>query len=480
MEQLTWLSLDYRYGVIPEEALWPYVIEELGNLDFSKYTESYPYFRYMCLKNPEAPAASSAESPQLCFFPEAEPSGPASDIRPAGRAGRKGYPFLPMFTAFVVAPLLGVPDGSSHLRRSLVGNPAFWRGCGFKSVEQVPSRQTLDRFNAIMIRCGIWRDARVQQIKDNIKQGVFKPSPVVAVDTVHSESRSLPNHKTCGCADQEHCSCPVTDDVCGVVRKSATVTHLGLKYSLLVDTASELPYTGDPLHGSRNDGKGLPPLLERFEREFPELFPAKIRYITADGPYYSQENRDLLRNKTGDQVKLVSRGNPGSRKDRSFDDVPGVAKIDKRGYPICLAGLAMLYLGRDRNRQQYIFGCPVHHPKARGEGKPPECSCRERCCGEAKRNGRIFRVDRDEVPWINWELPEYSVEFSRVYNRRTSVERLNSRLVDNLGFREQRRRGRKHAQAHIDRYLLLLHLIAAAACRMGQEERIRCVRSFAA
>ena len=74
----------------------------------------------------------SIESPQLCFFSEAEPSGPASDIRPASRAGRKGYPFLPTFTAFVVAPLLGVPDGSSHLRRSLVGNPAFWRGCGFK------------------------------------------------------------------------------------------------------------------------------------------------------------------------------------------------------------------------------------------------------------------------------------------------------------------------------------------------------------
>ena len=61
MEQLTWLSLDYRDGIIPEETLWPYVIEELNKLDVSKYTKSYPYFRYMCLKKPVTPATSSVE-----------------------------------------------------------------------------------------------------------------------------------------------------------------------------------------------------------------------------------------------------------------------------------------------------------------------------------------------------------------------------------------------------------------------------------
>lgn len=480
VEQLCWLPLDYRSEIIAEEVAWPYVIEAIKSLDFSKYAASYPHFRYVCLKNPDKTKESSVETEQLHFFPEEEPVGPHSTIRPPGPAGRNGYPFLPMFTAFVVAPLLGAVDSSQDLRRFLVGNPSFWRGCGFESVDRVPSRATLDRFNTILIRCGIWEDARIQQIHENIKNKVFKPGPVAAMDTVHGESRSLPNHKTCNCADKEHCSCPVTDDICGVVRKSPTTTHIGPKYNLLVDTASELPYTGDPLHGSRNDGKGFPSLVEKVIREFPELIQETLQVIAADGPYYNQENRDFLRENTGYKVKLVSRGNPGNRKDIPLDDVPGVAKVDKYGNPICEAGHPMIYLSRDFRHNQYIFGCPVFHPKAAKEGRKLTCSCRERCCSQDKRFGRVFRLDRDEVPWINWDLPVYSADFKQLYNQRTAIERVNSRLVDNLGFRQQRRRGKKHAQAHIDRYILLMHLIAAVACRIGRKERIRCVRSFAA
>lgn len=79
-------------------------------------------------------------------------------------------------------------------------------------------------------------------------------------------------------------------------------------------------------------------------------------------------------------------------------------------------------------------------------------------------------MDRDAVPRIDWELPKYSATFGRVFNRRTAIERINSRRVDHLDFRRQRRRGRKHALAHIDSYILLLHLIATAACRMRRQE----------
>jgi hypothetical protein len=116
-------------------------------------------------------------------------------------AGRPPCDALCLLRAFLTAPLLGVGDGPTEVHRLLHSNPTFAHLCGFlgrTSMKQpmeltsrrLPSLAVCEEFTEVMARYGLWHEARLEQVADNLVSGVVKPESGLVVDTTHLEANS--------------------------------------------------------------------------------------------------------------------------------------------------------------------------------------------------------------------------------------------------------------------------------------------------
>ena len=77
--------------------------------------------------------------------------------------------------------------------------------------------------------------------------------------------------------------------------------------------------------------------------------------------------------------------------------------------------------------------------------------------------GRAAWVRRADLPQIDWEHPQHLARNRARYARRTGVERGIKRLKVDLRGETLTHRNGLRVQAHLDRRLLALHLLLAAA-----------------
>lgn len=120
----------------------------------------------------------------------------------------------------------------------------------------------------------------------------------------------------------------------------------------------------------------------------------------------------------------------------------------------------MELLGRDTQRGQFIWACPVFHPGRSDETLT--CEKWGRCCPRAS-SGRIYRTDASDTPQVNWDLPQHSKTHKKLYAMRTQVERIISRVKRVLSFERFYGRGKKVLQGFADRYVTVFNVIAFAA-----------------
>ena len=97
------------------------------------------------------------------------------------------------------------------------------------------------------------------------------------------------------------------------------------------------------------------------------------------------------------------------------------------------------------------------------QGQPVCASCpnSETCLKRGKR--RYIRVDRDDLPQIDWEHPQHFARDQARYKKRPGVERAIKRLKVDLDGAHLTHRDALRVQASLDRKLLILHLLLAIA-----------------
>jgi hypothetical protein len=93
----------------------------------------------------------------------------------------------------------------------------------------------------------------------------------------------------------------------------------------------------------------------------------------------------------------------------------------------------MALLGRDTEREQYIWACPAFHPLRLDE--TVTCGMWEKC-----------RTNAAEFPQVHWDLPQHSRTHKRLYAMRTQIERIISRVKRVLSFERFYGRGKKVLQ----------------------------------
>lgn len=73
----------------------------------------------------------------------------------------------------------------------------------------------------------------------------------------------------------------------------------------------------------------------------------------------------------------------------------------------------------------------------------------------------------------NLDYLQHSLRHIIQYRERSSVERMNSNLKDGFGFRRVHKRNRVNVEAHIDKCIAAVHMIAYMAHLIGKPELMR-------
>jgi len=166
-----------------------------------------------------------------------------------------------------------------------------------------------------------------------------------------------------------------------------------------------------------------------------------------------------------------------------FPDRYDVFSYDETGRVFCscpsekrdqneLRELAFAGFEKDRNALKYR--CPA---AAYGF----ECDGREECEQLAPGNvgpfGRIVRVPLKTNRRIFTPIARHTEKWSRAYKRRTSVERVNSRIDQVLGFEKHTIRGKQKMTIRISLALIVLLAMALGRIKIGQADQMRSLLS---
>lgn len=379
-----------------------------------------------------------------------------------GRGGAPAFPFLSLLRCFLLATFYECEASAEHIARELARNPRFCELCGF-SYGEAPSARSLRRFNHIMCAEGLWAEVARLAVEHNLAERIISPQlSVVAVDTTHHDAYAKVRQPAAACracprlpsCPSPVLTCPVTD----IVAKSKNYRLPGVKAALACCAASEIPLCGVAVNARSHDSQTLAPLLSEFKSRFPQL-AEEASWVLADGAFAGKDNHAEASSILSAQ--LLTPINPGRRKE-TRRPARGIARIDARGVPHCIAGHAMVLISRDRVKKQYIWGCPAYHPElSDGSSTCPvkgECSPRSAC-------GRVYRTNAADFPQIAWECPQHARRQVKLYTGRTSIERVFSFLKRVFCFERFWGRGGAALQGFIDRYVACFNICAYVKLR---------------
>lgn len=233
----------------------------------------------------------------------------------------------------------------------------------------------------------------------------------------------------------------------------------GYLVELLVDTKYEIPLNFEVIPANINECPRLPILISDTMRIHPKL---DVKYVMADRGYDSGDNcRYVLYDLEAlPIIKMRLR-----QKDRNAPFAGEICRCTELGTPICDCGEKMIYAGRDG---KYLkFRCPKHSEEMGGP-----CS--------VSRYGRVLKIaiSENERRWPG--LCRESKKFNRLYKRRTSVERVNSRLKEHLCLDDQHVRGLAKTTVNVALSLLVMVGGAVALARNKKLDNLRQVVAMAA
>jgi hypothetical protein len=262
-----------------------------------------------------------------------------------------------------------------------------------------------------------------------------------------------------------------TDDANKVVK---IVEWFGYKLHLLVDAKHEVVLAYQVTSANAADCKSLPDLVKEGQANLPEGRIETLAYDKAADDNESHraldkanirpviQNRHLWK----DQTEQMLPGHDGTS-NIVFDEAGTVYCYDRTSSPI--VRYKMAYIGYEPERETIKYRCPARH-----EG----WTCpHDAVCNAGLSYGKTVRVDRTIDLRRFPPIPRATKKFERLYDGRTSVERVNARLKIFWGVDDGNIRGARRFHALVGT-VLIVHvafatLLAAAPRREGTLGKLR-------
>ena len=323
--------------------------------------------------------------------------------------GPKGYPVETLINAFIAMQVERIPT-LTDLSEKLKTNPILRYCCGFKVLGKTPSTATLSRFLTKLSTTTSLEQEFHNLVKKAIDIGIIEGSEV-AIDSTKIDAYEKSKPKSHLKNDGKSADWGCKNDTDG-----NKIKWFGYKLHILCDCKSELPLSILLSPASYYDGELARPLIKKYLTQYSGVLNTK--YYSMDSGYDQEKNYTFILN----EVKAI----PIIAYNKRAAYAPPEG-FNEDFQPICSMGYPLTYWGKDGNYLKYRC------PHITGKTNCPEGSC---WCSSSNY-GYCKKININNNPRLISYPPRHSEHFIHLYNKRTSVERCNSRLkellnVDNL------------------------------------------------
>lgn len=352
--------------------------------------------------------------------------------------GAKGYPRDAILRALLAAPLVGISTFTGLVER-LESDIRFRYQCGF-GIGKVPSIATFSRIFSKITEAELVEKLFNALVEECRQKGILEGN-VVAIDSTAVDAYEKKQSKSR--------SNQTANADWGAKKDSFgnTITWFGYKLHLAVDADSELPIAFEVTPANVNDGEIGTVLIEKAASSI-EDSRLKPHYYVMDAGYDQNKNYEAAHQAYAQAIIPL---NPRNEK------IPPAGMLSN-GTPVCSMGYEMVYWGADKNILK--FRCP--HVLGKVDCPYGSCWCTDSNYGLVKKVNIRDDLRRYSNPHRNtrrWE---------ELYDKRTSVERVNSRLKEYLTANRLHVWGINKVKTHLLLNMIVL-LVGALACnKFGQ------------
>jgi len=338
------------------------------------------------------------------------------------KSGPKGHDPENMLRALLAKHLEQMPYNKTLVER-LKNDPVFRYTCGFPVASKTPSEATFSRFIERLSENGNLLEELLQDVVKKAKELGIIDGEHIAIDASKLESYDAAVPKSKLIHDGEHPDWGSKRDTNG-----NQIRWFGWKVHAAVDTKSEKPIAVRVTPASTHDANMAIPMIEDIKQNYDSIFHPK--YYMLDMGYDSDEIYRTIYQDYNAQaiIPLNYRG--------AYAPPEG---LDWDCTPLCSMGYRMTYWGFDNGTIK--FRCPHSTNKV-------DCPMSSSWCSSSNYGAVVKKNISDNPRYFSYPR-RGSVQWQKLYNERTSVERTFSRLKEHLGLNNVTVRGIKKTIIHV-------------------------------
>jgi hypothetical protein len=397
-----------------------------------------------------------------------------STLRMARGHGRNDHPVEAVWNSILAGIVYGHTSIES-LRRELRRNAQLREMCGFnplQGVYGVPSKSAYNRFLAHLVE----HEPLVREMFDYLVKQLMSDIPKFGTNlagdgkAIHSQGK--PSKKRDDDKRRE------TDADWGVKRYHGVnqdgkgwekvKSWFGFRLHLVVDADAELPVGYAVTKASTSEQPVMDALFTELEQVHPELL-ATCEHALFDKGYDTTARIKGLWNKYGIKaicdIRHLWQGEDKTRQLRT-KNISNVT-YDYKGVVFCHCPKTgemrrMSYSGFEARRETLKYRCPalVYGITCKGAAQCPIYQ-------------KSIRIPLREDPRVFTPVPRSSYKWEALYNKRSSVERVNSRIDTSFGFERHYIRGLKKMQLRCGLALTVMLAIAVGRLRQQRPDLMR-------
>ena len=393
-----------------------------------------------------------------------------ASLRDARGKGRNDYPVSVLWGVHLLKIMLRHPHTEACLA-DLKRNEGLRRLIGIDSEDGVPNGWNMSRFEEVL-----GEEPHRTLLKEIFNQQIRALGDVVpdlGKDTAGDATALSARAATEATAKKEIAEGlpqpsggrkEYTEDD-GTVTK--VVEWFGYKLHLLVDVKHEVSLSYEITDTKAGDGETLPTLLQQAKANLP---PNRIRTLAYDKAADTNDVHELL---SEEHIRAVIQNRSLWKEDPErmlpghdgnsnivYDEAGTVYCYDRESQPMVRHKMA--YIGYEPERETIKYRCPAMH-----EGW--SCPMSD-TCNAGKKYGKTVRVPRGidlrRIPAI----PRATKQFERLYDGRTSVERVNGRLKIFWGIDDGNIRGARRFVANVGAVMVVHAAFATVLASMPRRE----------
>ena len=438
--------------------------------------------------------------------------------------GRNDFPVRPMWNA-LISGVVFQHESAESLLRELSRNPSLLEACGFDILPRmkipaaelkrnektgkieiiypeagdayyhVPSSWNFSRFLSNVIQLEEEQGLITAMIR-NLRQSLMEELPDFGSHmgydgkSIQSYSTGRENRKTGKTSD------PDADwgkhETKGIDSKTGkpwtkVKSWFGYGLHLIADTHHEIPVAVHVTPASHSEHTELRTMIHEVFEETPQL-AERCEDFSADRGLDSAETKALLFDQYGIKPVIDVRQLWRDEKDEPvydpekpitrplFSDHADTIVFTEKGSVHCVCPATgeqrdMAFCGFEKDRNTLKYRCPA---AAYGFCCKGQKDCSAMAPGQPGAFGRVVRINmKNKDRRIFTPIPHGNNTWNRIYNKRSSLERINSRIDNDFGFENHYIRGKAKMKTRVCLAAVVMMAMALGHIRANRMDQIR-------